>query len=34
MTSDEFFESIPESERFDIVFIDGLHLCDQVWKDV
>lgn len=31
-TSDEFFGK--NSERFDIVFIDGLHIADQVWKDV
>ena len=34
MASDEFFEQLPETELFDIVFIDGLHLCDQVWKDI
>jgi hypothetical protein len=31
-TSDEFFEQ--NNRIFDIVFIDGLHLCEQVIKDV
>ncbi len=40
MTSDEFFErlssgSILSSEiRFDVIFIDGLHLADQVDRDI
>ena len=33
MTSDEFFEKHNE-ETFDIVFIDGLHMCDQVEFDI
>ena len=32
ITSDEFFES--NKDTFDIVFIDGLHLSDQVIKDI
>lgn len=32
MTSDEFFEK--NSERFDVIFIDGLHLSEQVLKDI
>jgi hypothetical protein len=32
MTSDAFFKSVPGS--FDIVFVDGLHLRDQVLRDV
>ncbi|WP_420422344.1 class I SAM-dependent methyltransferase [Simkania sp.] len=32
MTSDEFFARY--SNKYDIVFIDGLHLCDQVIRDV
>lgn len=32
-TSDHFFEKYPD-EKFDIVFIDGLHLARQVIKDV
>ena len=33
-TSDEYFESIDENSKFDIIFIDGLHHDDQVLKDV
>ena len=32
MTSDEFFKS--NRETFDIIFIDGLHLYEQVLRDV
>ena len=32
ITSDEFFES--NKDKFDIVFIDGLHISDQVIKDI
>ncbi len=32
MTSDQFFET--NSQHFDVVFIDGLHTYNQVWKDV
>lgn len=32
MTSDKFFEM--NNERFDIVFIDGLHHAEQVYKDI
>jgi hypothetical protein len=32
MTSDEFF--LGNQQRFDIVFIDGLHRCEQVLRDV
>lgn len=32
MTSDEFF--VQNSQMFDIVFIDGLHLSEQVDKDI
>lgn len=34
MTSDAFFAQLPEGERFDLVFVDGLHLAEQVEKDV
>jgi hypothetical protein len=40
MTSDDFFESITEGKilnenvKFDVIFIDGLHLADQVDKDI
>lgn len=32
MTSDEFFEQ--NNEKFDIVFVDGLHHAEQVYKDI
>lgn len=31
-TSDDFF--LKNKENFDIIFIDGLHLCEQVIKDI
>lgn len=34
MTSDSFFESLGDDTKFDIVFIDGLHLDHQVDKDI
>ena len=34
MTSDEFFDSIPKDKKWDVIFIDGLHLAQQVIKDV
>lgn len=34
MTSDEFFNSIKEEKKYDIIFIDGLHHCDQVDRDI
>ncbi len=33
-TSDEYFESITDDVKFDIIFIDGLHHDDQVLKDI
>ena len=35
-TSDDFFENLDPSTntKFDIIFIDGLHQCEQVAKDV
>ena len=32
ISSDDFFDS--NSERFDVVFIDGLHHASQVYKDI
>lgn len=32
MTSDEFFKT--NNEKFDVIFIDGLHYSDQVYKDI
>ena len=35
MTSDEFFARLPEdADPYDIVLVDGLHLADQVMRDV
>lgn len=34
MTSDKFFESIDINFKYDIIFIDGLHLTEQVDKDI
>ena len=34
MTSDEYFKSHPLTRSFDIIFIDGLHLRDQVMRDI
>lgn len=34
MTSDLFFEKIDKDKKYDIIFIDGLHIEDQVDKDI
>lgn len=34
MTSDTFFEKVNIESKYDIVFVDGLHTADQVYKDV
>jgi len=34
MTSDDFFSQLPENKKFDIIFIDGLHLDFQVDRDI
>lgn len=34
MTSDAFFDQLDKNQKFDIIFIDGLHLEDQVDKDI
>ena len=34
MESDEFFSKISTDKKFDIVFIDGLHIDSQVDKDI
>lgn len=34
MTSDEFFAQLPDDAKFDIIFIDGLHLWEQCYKDI
>jgi len=32
-TSDDFFSSVDNSPRFDLVFLDGLHTFDQTYRD-
>jgi predicted O-methyltransferase YrrM len=32
-TSDEFFEKHPRSEKFDLIFLDGLHVFGQTLRD-
>lgn len=34
MTSDEFFENHSAGKTYDIIFIDGLHIREQVLRDV
>jgi hypothetical protein len=34
ISSDEFFEECDKEKKFDIIFIDGLHLEEQVDKDI
>ena len=34
MTSDDFFAQCPPEKKYDIVFIDGLHLEEQVGRDI
>jgi len=34
MSSDKFFSTIKSDRKYDIIFIDGLHLEDQVDKDI
>lgn len=34
MTSDDFFNTIPNDIKYDLIFIDGLHHCEQVIKDI
>ncbi len=34
MTSDEFFNQIDSDLKWDIIFIDGLHHADQVYRDI
>ena len=33
-TSDEFFESLDPNTKYDIIFVDGLHIEEQVDKDI
>ena len=32
--SDTFFKSIEDSKKFDLIFIDGLHLYEQAYRDI
>jgi hypothetical protein len=34
MTSDDFFNMIDSSIKYDIIFIDGLHHNEQVYRDI
>lgn len=34
MTSDAYFEALQPAERFDLVFVDGDHVAEQVVRDV
>lgn len=34
MTSNDFFSSKVEKEKFDVIFVDGLHHSDQVYSDI
>jgi hypothetical protein len=34
LTSDQFFDRLPDEKKFDIIFIDGLHHEEQVTRDI
>jgi hypothetical protein len=34
MTSDKFFEQLPEDKKYDLIFIDGMHEHKQVLRDI
>jgi hypothetical protein len=34
MTSDEFFKQLPRDVMYDIIFVDGLHIREQVYRDI
>ena len=34
MASDDFFNTISNDIKYDLIFIDGLHHCEQVMKDI
>jgi len=34
VTSDEYFKNIANAKKFDLIFIDGLHHCEQVVIDI
>jgi len=33
-TSDDYFARIPKDYKYDIIFVDGLHVSDQVHRDI
>ena len=33
-TSDEFFEMLNKSYKYDVIFVDGLHVADQAERDI
>lgn len=33
-SSDDFFESLDKAEKFHMIFLDGLHESNQLWRDV
>lgn len=34
MTSDEYFSSLPIARQFDVIFLDGLHTFEQIYRDL
>ena len=34
ITSDQFFQSLPPAQTFDLVFLDGLHTFEQTYRDL
>jgi hypothetical protein len=34
MTSDDFFKTYSNVLKFDLIFIDGMHLCEYVYNDI
>jgi hypothetical protein len=34
MGSDEFFDTMPSTEKYSVVFLDGLHTAEQTYRDV
>lgn len=33
-TSDDYFSHLPSAEKFDIIFLDGLHTFEQTYRDL
>jgi hypothetical protein len=34
ITSDNFFATLPEKQKYDIIFLDGLHTFEQTYRDL